>query len=73
MSGPAGFILGFLCQDLLRRLLFLLHEVQKVLESPLLFQLRVERNKMFVVKVKMKGFALVMKRNAVGKHYFLEM
>lgn len=73
MSGPAGFILGFLCQDLLRRLLFLLREVQKVLESPLLFQRRVERNKMFVVKVKMKGFALVMKRNAGGKDYFLEM
>lgn len=44
-----------------------------MLESPILFQLRVERNKMFVVKVKMKGFNLVMKRNAVGKHYFLEM
>lgn len=44
VSGPAGFILGFLCQYMLHRLLFLLHEVP-----------------------------LVMKRNAVGKHYFLEM
>lgn len=56
VSGPAGFVWVFFVGYLLRRLLFLLHEVQKVLESPLLFQLRVERNKMFVVKFKNEGF-----------------